>query len=90
MKLVINTCYGGFELSDKAEGMLGEDTYELERDDPKLVEIVETLGKEAYNTDVSKLSVVEIPDNATDYEVNEYDGYESIIYVVDGKIHHVY
>lgn len=90
MKLVINTCYGGFELSDKAEKMLGENAYELERDDPKLVEIVETLGKEAYNTDVSRLSVVEIPDNATDYEVNEYDGYESIIYVVNGKIHHVY
>lgn len=91
MKLVINTCYGGFELSDKAEKMLGgENAYELERDDPKLVEVVETLGKEAYNTDVSRLSVVEIPDNATDYEVNEYDGYESVIYVVDGKIHHVY
>lgn len=90
MKLVINTCYGGFELSDKAIDMLGENVYQLERDDPKLVEIVEMLGKEAYNTDVSKLSVVEIPDNATDYEVDEYDGYESITYVVDGKIHHVY
>ena len=39
--------------------------------------------------DFAKLEVVEIPDNTTDYEFDEEDGYESIIYVVDGKIHYL-
>lgn len=88
MKLVINTCYGGFGLSDKAKEMLGENAYKLERDDPKLVKVVEMLGSKEASEEYGMLEVVEIPDNATDYEIDEYDGYESIIYVVDGKIHH--
>lgn len=33
------------------------------------------------------LIVVEIPDESTDYYIEDYDGVESVIYVVDGKIH---
>lgn len=35
----------------------------------------------------SKLRVVEIPDEATDYMINEYDGSENVIYVLNGKLH---
>lgn len=35
-----------------------------------------------------RLEVVEIPEEATDWEIDEYDGQESITYVVDGKIYH--
>ena len=29
-----------------------------------------------------------IPDNATDWDIEDYDGNETLIYVVDGKIHY--
>ena len=44
---------------------------------------------EAVNGICAKLKVVEIPEEATDWEINEYDGLESITYVVDGKLHHI-
>jgi hypothetical protein len=87
MKLVINTCYGGLKLSDKAKEMLDKNAYALERDDPKLVEVVETLGSKEASGPYALLKVVELPDNTTDYDVHEYDGYESLVYVVDGKLH---
>jgi redox-sensitive bicupin YhaK (pirin superfamily) len=35
-----------------------------------------------------RLRLVEIPDTMTDWEKNDYDGIETITYVVDGKIYH--
>ena len=43
---------------------------------------------EDISGDYAKLKVVEIPDNFTDYEINDYDGVETLIYVIDGKIYH--
>jgi len=86
MKLVVNICFGGFGLSDEAYAWLG--TYDTpDRDDPRLVECVRTLGEEA-NGIFAELNIVEIPDGATDWEIREYDGAESVIYVLNGKIHH--
>ena len=85
MKLVVNKCYGGFDLSKKAEKMLGVDSYDVERNDPKLVQIVEELGEEA-SSGYAELRVVEIPDEATDFDISEYDGFETVVYVVNGKI----
>jgi len=78
-KIVINTCYGGFGLSDEAikwlESRGVDDTYELSRHDPLLVECVETL-KEKANNPYSRLAVIEIDGNL--YRVEEYDGKEWI------------
>ena len=49
---------------------------EVKRDDPLLIECIETLGDKA-NGDCAKLKIVEIPDG-TDYIVDEYDGNEHI------------
>jgi len=91
MKFVLNKCFGGFEVSEVAAEKLGLADYwdadELARYNPNLVKVVETLGKDA-NGDYAELHVVEIPDNTTDWEIHDYDGIESIIYVVDGKIYH--
>lgn len=80
MKVVINTCFGGFGLSNRAfheyKNRTGKDPYDAERDDPVLVAIVEELGDEA-DGDCSKLKVVEIPDDVQ-YTIEEYDGIESI------------
>lgn len=78
-KIVINTCYGGFGLSDEAiewlESRGVDDTYELSRHDPLLVECVETLGEKA-NDQFSRLAVIEIEGNL--YQIEEYDGWESV------------
>lgn len=94
MKVVVNKCYGGFGLSEKARKMLNADiekVWELEetenRNNPELVNVVETLG-DKVNTRSSELVVIEIPETATDWEINEYDGFETIIYVLNGKIFH--
>jgi len=49
---------------------------EVNRDDPRLIQIVEEMG-EAANGSCANLRIVEIPDG-TDYEVNEYDGFEHV------------
>jgi hypothetical protein len=82
MKIVINQCYGGFGLSNKAELRYKElsgkdfDTWECNRDDPHLVKVVEELGEEA-NDEHADLTVVEIPDGVN-WCVEEYDGREWI------------
>jgi hypothetical protein len=77
MKIVINSCYGGFGLSEKLISELNiTDIYSLERHDQRLVEAVERLGDEA-NGFYSELSIVEIPDGL-DYTIVEYDGMETI------------
>ena len=87
MKIVINRCYGGYGLSEEACKMLNSNEYDYDDDrtNTKLIEVVEALGDKA-NTRFSMLRIVEIPDEATDYMINDYDGVESIIYVVDGKL----
>ena len=76
-KIVINRSYGGFGLSYDALQALGiESEHDIERDDPKLVALVESMGKKA-NGRHSELIVVEIPDDV-EYYVDEYDGMECI------------
>ena len=91
MKLVINKCYGGFSLSEEQALAYGIDESELfdsgiggnrvyygdiDRDDPKLIEVIERGFPNAWASD---LRVVEIPDNAF-YEIEEYDGAEYLIW----------
>lgn len=80
MKVVINRCYGGFSLSEKAYDYLGIpwDGYgfkdEEDRTNINLVECVEKLGEEA-NGAFAELKVVDIPDDV-EWEIEEYDGME--------------
>lgn len=89
MKIVINDCYGGFGLSEEAMDMLEiNDDYSIDRTNPVLIDVVEELGGRASGY-CANLVTVEIPDEATDYYISEYDGMETVIYVVDGKIHYI-
>ena len=88
MKIVINECYGGYGLSDWALKELGiEYSDEINRTQPDLISLVENFPEEVSG-DFADLSVVEIPDETTDWEISEYDGFESITYVVNGKLFH--
>ena len=101
-KIAINTCYGGFGLSDEAMEMYakladldvikeesvqgwGHATYylpdssiltdhDIARDDPMLIQTIETLGDDASDS-LSSLKVVEIPDDVK-WQIQEYDGIE--------------
>lgn len=94
MKMVINECFGGFSLSREAYEFLGLewDGYgcaTIDRTDEKLIGCVKALGNRV-NGDCAELKVVKIPDNATDWRLEEYDGSESITAVVDGKLVDIY
>jgi hypothetical protein len=78
MKIVINTCYGGFGLSPEAVEKLASEgaapSRDIPRDDPALVRVVETLGRAASDP-LAQLQVVEIPDGV-EWQIEEYDGVE--------------
>jgi hypothetical protein len=83
MKLVINGEYGGygFGVAEEFEDLVDE----CSRDDEKLVAFVEE-----HPDKCGDLRVVEIPDEATDWEIDAHDGLELVIYVVGGKIYHLH
>lgn len=94
MKIAVNNYYGRWTLPIRMIEELGydprtENHYILEdhikRNDPKLVKLI--MGDIIHNEE-SIYGIVEIPDDATDWEISEYDGWEEVIYVLDGKIHH--
>lgn len=87
MQIVLNKCFGGFCLSSSAVEALGlESRYdEVDRTDYRLINLVE---RGVASGPYARLVVVEIPDECTDYEINEYDGAESVTYVLNGKLYH--
>ena len=87
MKIVINACFGGFSLPTEFCEKYNVTEYDddIERTDERLVSMIESGN--FTQPRFSKLVVKKIPENSTDYIINEYDGAESIYYVVDGKIH---
>jgi len=95
MKIVINACYGGFGLSDEAYHFFAEklndewiNEFDL-RTNPLFIQKVEENSYWVSN-DYSKLRVVEIPDEATDWAIDEYDGLERVMYVLNGKIKYIH
>ena len=89
--IVVNGCYGGFELSewarDQFKDRAREDGYipEPERTDPRLIQLVETHGSKV-NGPCSSLRVEYMPkDYAKNkcYTIKEYDGAESLVLQYD-------
>lgn len=86
MKIVLNRAYGGYHLpreyAEATDTNFYDDSFEV-RTDPDLIEYVTA---HSHETD---LEVIEFPDEATDYDVLEYDGLETLIYVLDGHLYYV-
>jgi len=83
MKIVINTCWGGFGVSDSGrieyERRIGVDLgwdLDISRTDQTLVAMVEKDSK-LYSGRSASLKVVEVPDDVDWYIVN-YDGQEHV------------
>lgn len=84
MKVVINKCFGGFgitkeclRLYEKLSGKNEDSYYNIERHDPFLIKAIEQLGENESSVKYADLKIVEIPDGKK-YEIDEYDGIESI------------
>jgi len=81
MKVLINVKYGGFGLSDAVYEKLGPEykdhDFYTDRANPRLIEVVEELGLEASADEISKLRIVEIPDDV-EWEINGHAGSEWI------------
>lgn len=92
MKIVINSCFGGFSLSDKAKKELGvELETKVNRADPQLVAIVERDGNRAAREgSCTDLCIVEVPDDATDWMIINRDGDEDVIYVQEGRLRYAF
>ena len=84
MKIVLNKEFGGFgcNVTEQYQDWIYKFESETERTAPELIKFVET-----HPNDCGDLKVIEIPDESTDWDINEYDGLESVVYVVDGKIY---
>ena len=91
MKIIINGTYGGFGVTEELRARIGaEDDWDIDRTNSELVWAVEHLSAEEVNGPHADLRVAEIPDNSTDWIIEEYDGFEKVMYVLDGKIHWTY
>ena len=55
---------------------VGLSQYDIERNDPILVQVVQELGKKSWGSH-AELKIVEVPDDIG-WEINDYDGLESI------------
>ena len=81
VRVVINTCYGGFSLSERAQKRFEEYSGEVIKQEfsdfrasPHLVRVVEELG-DAANGTCARLQVVDVPDDV-EWQIDEYDGAE--------------
>ena len=83
MKIVINANFGGYGCDVSEQYVDLVDRYEGDRTNPELVAFVEN-----HPNDCGDLAVMTISDNATDWDIQDYDGNETLIYVVDGRIHY--
>ena len=83
MKIVVNADFGGFGYGVSKEYKECVFAYENDRANSELVAFVEN-----HPDDCGDLAIMTIPDDATDWDIQEYDGNENLIYVVNGKIHY--
>lgn len=89
MKIALNKDYGCFMLNEEQEKNLkplvdDDFIYEVDynhklRTNKYLIETLEKIPSKS-------ITIIEIPDNATDFIIDDYDGFETVYFVVDGKI----
>lgn len=85
-KIVINTCFGGFGLSETAEALYCAyanitpqefSKRDIDRNNPILLQVIEQLGIDACHGKYASLKIVEIPDDVA-WHIDDYDGKEHV------------
>lgn len=86
MKVLINTCYGGFSFSEEFEAHIKtkypnkydeNGWYFIDRSDPVIVDEALSFGLDKASGMCARITAVEIPDGVK-YSIDEYDGSENI------------
>ena len=80
IKVVINTCFGGFSLSTFALDSLGLsqiEVYDMARDDAQLIALIEKEGAARVSGVVASLKIAEAP-AGSDWFIINYDGVEDL------------
>lgn len=86
-KVVINTCFGGYGLSEKVVLKFNEEigtnmsasvaSYTIPRDNDLLIRIIEEVGVANAGGLSANLKIIEIPDDI-EFVIREYDGRETV------------
>ena len=88
MKVLFNNCYGGFGFSKAFMEAYPEiKGKEYSRTNSELIKMVKNFGLKQASDNFSAIAIAFVPDEATDWWIDKYDGYESVYYVLDGKRH---
>lgn len=87
MKIAVNDCFGGWGLSKEFLEKYPQFKKCYERNDPEFIAALEEFGTDKASGEYSHIRITEISDEATDFMINEYDGMENVIYVLEGKIY---
>lgn len=86
MKVIINNCFGGFGIRKDIVTNFGYNAFDCYSDalrtDPRIITMVES-GEEV-GAPYSNLIVATIPDDVTDWWIEEYDGLEELWYIGGG------
>ena len=87
MKLILHRGFGGFAVSDFVVETLGlDDPYLLGDRADDFIDLWMQYGPDICSGAHANIWVIEIPDEATDWEIIDYDGFERVVYVLDGKL----
>ena len=87
MKVVLNRLYGGFSLSEEfCKAYPQFKRYGEDQDNQELIKCIEEFGINNAQGIDAEFEIFELPNETTDYYIDEYDGYNQLIYVVDGKL----
>ena len=90
MKVVLNKMFGGFSLSHKFCDVYPQfNCYGEDQDNQELIKCIEEFGINNAQGINAEFEIVELPSETTDYYIDEYDGYNQLIYVVDGKLNFI-
>ena len=84
LKVALNSCYGRFDLSQRAYELLGWEWRSFPpqeksiRTNPRLIHVIEQLGTEAASGDHARLRIEEV-NHDFDWKIRDHDGQEKII-----------
>jgi hypothetical protein len=87
MKIIVHNEWGIFEVPKEVQELIDCDEYNDSREIRTDLRFINWLEKHNYYEDEFK--IIEVPDNTTDFAIADYDGMETLYYVVDGKIYEV-
>ena len=85
MKYVINNNYGGYEVPEEVQKLTGLKTWDAS-DEARTNQVFIDWVMKHQNDPECDLCVVEVPEEATDTYLYDYDGVETMLVVINGKI----